>query len=66
MVWTLELEGYAASNLDIWPDFALNGLDGENLILEEHWIVLNCLANTLVLLLESSNSLLLILLLLEL
>lgn len=59
VVWALRLEGHAAGDLSVWPDLALEGLDGENLILEEHWVVLNCLSDTLVLPLECGDSLLL-------
>jgi hypothetical protein len=65
VIWTLRLESHAASDLSVWPDLALKRLDGENLILEEHGVIINCLSDALVLSSKSGDSLLAISLLLE-
>lgn len=59
VIRALRLECHTAGDLCIRPDLALKGLDGEDLILEEHRVVLNCFANALVLSLQSGNRLLL-------
>jgi len=59
MVWSLGFESHTAGNLGVRPNLALKGLDGENFVLEKHWIILNGFANSLIFSLESSNCLLL-------
>jgi len=39
VVWTLWLESHAAGDFGVWPNLSLKGLDGEDFVLEEHWIV---------------------------
>lgn len=59
VIRALRLEGHAASDLGVGPDFSLERLDREDLVLEQHRVVLYCLSDPLVLSLESCNSLLL-------
>jgi len=55
VIWTLWLEGNTASDFSVWPDLSLKRLNCENLILEKHWIIFNCLSDSLVLSRQSSN-----------
>jgi len=59
VVWTLRFESDAACDLSVWPDLSLKWLDGENLILEEHWVILDGLSDSLVLSGKGGNGLLL-------
>ena len=59
VVGTLRLEGHAARDLCVWPYLALEWFDGEDLILEEHWVIVHSFADALILSLESRNGLLL-------
>ena len=60
VVGTLRPEGDAARDLGAWPDLTLQRLDGKDLVLEQHGIVVNRLSDALVLPAESGNSLLLV------
>ena len=59
VIRALRLEGHAASDLRVGPDLPLQRLDRENLVLEEHRIVFDGLADPLVLALECGDGLLL-------
>jgi len=56
VVWTLRFKGNAASDFSVWPDLSLEWLDGENLILEEHWVILDGLSDSLILSGKGGNS----------
>jgi hypothetical protein len=49
VVWTLRFESDAAGDLSVWPDLSLKWLDGENLILKEHWVIFDSLSDSLIL-----------------
>lgn len=49
MVWTLRFESNAASDFSVWPDLSLKWLDGEDFILEEHWVIFDGLSDSLIL-----------------
>jgi len=49
VIWTLRFKSNAASDFSVWPDLSLEWLNGENLILEEHWVIFDSLSDSLVL-----------------
>ena len=55
VVRPLRLEGHAARDLRVWPNLALEWLYCEDLVLEEHGIVIDGLSDALVLARESGN-----------
>jgi hypothetical protein len=55
MIRTLRSESNTAGYLSVRPDLSLKGLDGEDFILEEHWVIVNCFPDALVLSLKRSN-----------
>lgn len=59
VIGTLRLECHTASYLSVWPNLSLEWLDGEDLVLEQHRVIIHSLADALVLSLKSSNCFLL-------
>ena len=49
MVRTLRFKRYTTGNLSVGPDLALERLNGEDFILEEHEVLLNSFSDALVL-----------------
>ena len=65
VIGALRFESHAASDLSVWPDLSLKRFNGENLILEEHGVVINSLSDALVFSSKGGDSLLSISLLFE-
>jgi len=59
VVWTLRTEGHTARHLGVGPDFAFKRLNLENLVLKQHFVLLNCLPDAHILAVESGYSTLL-------
>ena len=56
VVWTLWAEGYTTGHLRVRPNLTLKGLNLENLVLEEHLVLLDGLSDAHVLAVEGSDS----------
>jgi hypothetical protein len=60
MVRALRSESHAEGHFSVWPDFTLEGLDREDLVLEKHFIFLDGLLDAGVLAVESDQGSLLL------
>lgn len=60
MIRTLRPEGDTAGDLGVGPDLTLKRLNCEDLILEQHWVVINSFPDALILPLERGDGLLLV------
>lgn len=56
MVGTLWAESHTTGHLGVWPDFTFKRLNLENLVLEEHLVLLDSLSDAHVLAVEGSDS----------
>jgi hypothetical protein len=60
VIRSLRPESDTASDLSVGPNFTLERFDGEDLILEQHWVIVNSLPDALILSLKGGNGLLLV------